>query len=342
MNDAASLLDTLEQQPLVGRHRAALRRGLAQAAAAVARARSPRDTARLLALGARLARAEGARDATLRLTAARRAAADAGDLVLEDRLGLLTVRSLAKARAHHRAADLLADLLPRAQRTPALAAELHLARAAVGLGEPRVHLEAALAILPSPIADHDRMEAALDLAELLLAGAAPGGARRWFGHARSLALAHDAPVTLGVAAGSLAVLALEDGDAAAAAALLDEALAAADAMDDDLGRVAHGTVRAALHLAQGDLGAAARLAHATERAARRRSNWIGVADAVITQTLDEPLELAVHHLLASARTLQEEGATAAANLLKARLGELRTAHTQVRFEAALDAAARRV
>jgi hypothetical protein len=67
-----------------------------------------------------------------------------------------------------------------------------------------------------------------------------------------------------------------------------------------------------------------------------------VADAVITQTLAEPLDLAVQHLLASARTLQDEGAQAAANLLKARIGELRTAHTEHRFEAALAAGARLV
>jgi hypothetical protein len=342
MSDAAALLDQLESRPLVGRHRPEIRRGLAQVAAAVAASRDRHVLARLLSLGARLARAEGARDAMQRLNIARRAAAEAGDLVLEDRLALITVRTLAKARAHHRAEDLLLDVQTRAGRTPALAAELALARAAVGLGEPRVHLEDALATLPSPAADHDRMEAALDLAELLLAGAASEGARAWFEHARALARSHDAPVELGIASGSLALLALESGEEDRAAGLLDEALAAADAIDDDLGRVAHGTVRAALHLAAGQLAPAARLARRTEKAARRRSNWIGVADAVITQTLDEPLELAVRHLLTSARSLQDEGAQAAANLLKARLGELRAAHSEARFEAALAEAAQHV
>ena len=147
MSETTDILESLEAQPLVGRHRAAVRKGLAQAAAAVARSRDRGDTARLLGLGARLARADGARDAVQRLNAARSAASEAGDLVLEDRLALLTVRSLAKARSHHRAADLLADILPRAQRTPSLTPELDLARAAVGIGEPRVHLEAALSAL---------------------------------------------------------------------------------------------------------------------------------------------------------------------------------------------------
>lgn len=340
MTDVHGILDAIEQQPLVGRHRRAARKALAEAAATVGRSRDRHATARLLGLGASLARADGSRDAMQRLNAARRAAAEAGDLVLEDRLALLTVRTLAKSRAHHRAADLLADVLPRAQRTPALAPALSLARAAVGSGETRIHLETALQTLPSPSADHDRMEAALDLAELLLAGASSDGARHWFLEARALALAHDDPVSLGVAAGSLAMLALESGDPDGAATYLDEALTAADVMGDDLGRVGHGSVRAALHLSMGEIAAAASLARKTEGAARRRSNWIGVADAVITQSLDEPLDVAVHHLLSTASMLRAEGAQAAANLLKARLAELRTTHSSARFEAALARAAR--
>ena len=342
MTDAARMLDALEARPLVGRHRAELRRGLAEVAAATTHAPDAGDTARLLGLGARLARAEGARDALQRLNRARRAASDAGDIQLEDRLALLTVRTLARSRATHRATDLLTDILARVQRTPELEAEVALACAAVGLGAPREHLEAALARLPSPVADHDRMEAALDLAELLLSGAAPGAAAHWFEHARALALEHDAPVELGVASSSLAVLALEAGNTDQAATLLDEALEASEALDDDLGRIAHGSVRAALHLAQGDIPSAAQLARRTEAAARRRSNWIGVADAVITQTLAEPLERAVERLAIMASTLQAQGSQAAANLLKARLAELRTLHPEGEFEAALAAAAKRL
>ena len=95
------------------------------------------------------------------------------------------------------------------------------------------------------------------------------------------------------------MLALESEDRGGAATYLDEALAAADAMEDDLGRVAHNSVRAALHLSMGELPAAASLARRTEAAAHRRSNWIGVADAVITQSLDEPLDVAVRHIVST-------------------------------------------
>jgi hypothetical protein len=332
MSDLHRDLTALEATPLLGRHLGGVRRALGRLAVRAVQAGDREAEARLLALGATLATRDGAEDARARLATATRAAGEAGDLVLEDRLALLSVRVLARDRHRARARDLLADVQGRAQRTPALAGDVALARAAAGFGDARAELEAALAALPSPARDHDRLDARLDLAERLLRGAGAAAARAHLADALAIGRRHDAAEAVSVAAGTLAALALEAGHPTEAAPLLDEALAAAEALDDDLGRVAHGTVRAALCLAAGDPAHAARVAGVVASAARRRNNWIAVADAILTQSCADPLPAAVERLVRGGRELQSVS-EAAANLLAARLGELRAAHGEV-FEAA--------
>lgn len=332
-------LAALEATPLLGRHLSAVRQQLGRLAVQAVQAGDRGAEARLLARGAVLATRDGAEDARVRLATATRAASEAGDLVLEDRLALLSVRVLARDRHLARARDLLADVQGRALRTPALAGDVALARAAAGFGDARAELEAALTALPSPARDHERLDAHLDLAERLLSGAGDHAARGHLEAALAIGQRHDDPGAVAIAAGGLAALALEAGHPTEAAPLLDLALDAAEALDDDLGRVAHGTVRAALHLAAGELPQAAARGRQVEAAARRRRNWIGVADAILTQSCAEPLDAAVGRLVAAARALKAES-EAGANLLAARLGELRAAHG-AEFDVALDRIARR-
>jgi hypothetical protein len=324
-----AVLARLRETPLLGHHLNAVRRDLGFLAAQMTARRDATLEPTMLAVGARLAVLDGEPDAISRLATATAAAGSAGDFAEEDALRLLMARVLADHQQTARARDLLAETLGRAAHNPSLAADVHLSKAAVGFGDRLVHLRSALQTLPSPARDHDRLDTLLALGEALVDGAAPQQAEPHLQAALALANEHQATVERGVAAATLAALALETGHHDRAAPFLDEALHAARLLGDDLGLVAHGTVRCALHLAAGELEAAAEHAAAIQAAATRRQNWIGVADAVITQAAADPdLPAQLERLVSEARDLRGRGATAAANLLTARLGELRAQHSR--------------
>lgn len=324
---AEEVLARLRETPLLGYHLTAVRQDLGRLAAQITARPDGTLEPTLLAIGARLAVLDGEHDAISRLATATAAAGNAGDFAEEDALRMLMARVLAVHQQGARARDLLAETLGRAANNPALAADVHLSKAAVGLGDRLAHLTAALTTLPSPARDHDRLDTLLALGEALLDGAAPHQATPHLRAALALAKHHQATVERGVAAATLAALELEAGHHGRAAPFLDEAIDAARLLGDDLGIVAHGTVRSALHLAAGEFDAAAQQAAAVQAAATRRQNWLGVADAVITLAASDPdLPAQLKRLVTEAGQLKARGATAAANLLTARLGELRAQH----------------
>ncbi|MDG1483776.1 MAG: hypothetical protein P8R54_29565 [Myxococcota bacterium] len=129
--------------------------------------------------------------------------------------------------------------------------------------------------------------------------------------------------------------------------LLREALLDAIDTDDTLMIVSLGISLSAMRLEAADWAEAQKLGALVVSAASRRGNWLGVTDGLITQStcllrLGGPLIEAIVLLLHGGQRLNKMGSPAAVNLIKARLGELRTEHSPAVFDAALEAALARL
>lgn len=110
--------------------------------------------------------------------------------------------------------------------------------------------------------------------------------------------------------------------------------------DDTLMIVAIGVSLSAVRLEREEWEDARALGTQVVAAASRRGNWLGVADGLITQSTcmlaaGEPLVDVIALLLHGGQHLNQQGAAAAVNLIKARLGELRVAHSPAVFDAFL-------
>ncbi len=211
---------------------------------------------------------------------------------------------------------------------PALAADRLLLQAELGRGDRRQDLDRLLGLLPSPARDADRLATLRALATLHQEGGDRRGARRHLGAALDLARRHDDRVQVADLALALAALMLEAGPSPEAEALLLEAMELCQRLDDSLGTVAAASSLAALRLARADWVGAAQAAEVELEAAERRQAWLAVADAAITlstclMAADEARQ-AVHLLVHTGSGLRARGAAGAVNLLKGRLGELRS------------------
>ncbi len=141
----------------------------------------------------------------------------------------------------------------------------------------------------------------------------------------------------------LALHLLSIGLPAQAEPLLREALLDAVDADSTLSIVVLATCLSATHLEAGDWTEAGRLGALVVSAASRRGNWLGVTDGLITQATallaaGGSLTEAIAMLLHGGQHFSAQGAVAAVNLIKARLGELRAIHGAVAFDAALQSA----
>lgn len=262
-----------------------------------------------------------------RLLAAVRGAEDAGERQEALRFALYAARALAAVGRAASGEALLEPLLPALEASPALAADLRLTRAALGQGEVRRHWEEALARLPSPARDADRLEALLGLGVLARGGGDATRARRCWTAALALAAAHgDARERLRLSA-LLGNALVEAGLLVEAEPVLADAVALAAAQDEALILLAEGTVLAALQLRREAWAEAEATALRLAEAARRRNNLPAIADAAITRSSARlgqgDARGAVLALWEAARVLGERGSQAGMNLVKARLAELR-------------------
>ena len=141
----------------------------------------------------------------------------------------------------------------------------------------------------------------------------------------------------------LALHLLSIGLPALALPLLRDALLDAVDTDDTLKIVSLGIPLSAMRLEAADWAEARKLGALVVSAASRRGNWLGVTDGLITQSTcllrqGTPLTEAIVLLLHGGQRLSRVGSLASVNLIKARLGELRTEHGLAVFDAALQAA----
>ncbi len=136
---------------------------------------------------------------------------------------------------------------------------------------------------------------------------------------------------------------LSIGLPALALPILREALLDAVDTDNTLMIVSLGSTLSAMRLEAADWAEARKLGALVVSAASRRGNWLGVTDGLITQStcllrMGASLTEAIALLLHGGKRLSSMGSPAAVNLIKARLGELRTVHGPAVFDAALQAA----
>ncbi|NOY27723.1 MAG: hypothetical protein GXP62_17815 [Oligoflexia bacterium] len=111
-------------------------------------------------------------------------------------------------------------------------------------------------------------------------------------------------------------------------------------------QVAAGSILAGMLISEGALESARGVCTAVSKAATARGHWVAVAGASIDLAavcqLSGDLEAAVQNLLSTTITLRQRGALTAANLVIARLSEMRAEQNadgaSERFTAALRAA----
>ena len=339
------LLDDLEALALLGEGRTRAGELVAQLAPEIIGGNDPTAQLRLLTRAAELAEATETLDAVPRLTEVRDLWGVAGILPLAMALHLRALRVLARRGNPVEARARFEEVADVASQTPEVAADLALARAEVDPMARRSALEAALTLLPSPARDHDRLVALLDLAELHRGGGDLVRATVLLESALSLARRHeDAPARSTISA-LLADLLVARGLAHQAEPLLEEAVSLAELRGDDLGLIARGLTLGAVLIARGDWEGVIRLSRRVALAARARGNWLAVAAASIdTGAALQGLgahQQAIDVLVDSYHRLAAMGARGAANLIRARLAEIRIALGSATFDAALAAAVER-
>lgn len=258
-------------------------------------------------------------------------------------LRLRAVRAWAQAQEPDTAAirfdELLDDgLLDDGQPVPP--GEVALTRAALGGDHVRSELEAALAALPSPAADADRLDAHLRLADLLQTGGDTVRAQQQLEAALGLARRHEDLLFIGLSSALLGNVLVERGRLDAARPHLEAALAVAWERGDGLMVLSVGTVLVALQQRGGDWQAVAVTARALGAVARERGHWLALADAAVAEGVglreQGRLREAVEVLVAAYDALAEVGADVAQRILQAHLAEVRAQVGKRDFDALVE------
>lgn len=229
------------------------------------------------------------------------------------------------------------DLPPALAEDAELQADHALALALFDPARARTCWDLALARLPQPARDHDR----LGLLERYAATERDGGdrarARQHLRAALALTRSHDARVEGARISLHLGLLLLESGERAQAAEQLQAALD--HGAPGSWERVAAASTLFPLRLEAGPPMAAARTAGLLMEAARARHNFIALADGAMglstCRYLQGDLPGAIDELLGTAEACRAAGVEAAVNLIKGRLAELRHEAGPEVFDAAL-------
>ena len=313
--------------PMLGRHKRRLIQLLASMSVHVARHPSALVEEQLLAINGRLATEDRREDAVRQLMEAARLASARGAGLLSARHRLAAVYALAREGRLDAARARLRELALAAEGRPELADAWHLAAAACGHGAPRSHLEQALEVLHAPTDDHLRYDVLVRLFQIHLEGGDPQRARDMLVAAGEIARASDdgpAAVHVDAMLGNLLVEAALHEEARA---VLRRCVEAAEARSDDLTVLSEGTILAALLIMAEQWAELVDLARRLLTAAERRGNWLGIADAAMSWSQgligQDDVEGGILVLVRVGSLLQQRGASAAVNLIKARLGELR-------------------
>ncbi len=330
----------LAATPLLGAGLIRLRGELGELALDLAGAPDPRAERGLRELAGWVALADGDHRAPETLLDAADAARRAGDDVGAARLRLGASRALA-AGASLSSAQELFDA--QAEPPSELLADWHLTAAACRRGDRRAHLEGALAALPAPGRDHDRLAVLLELVDLHRTGGAITPALAHLETAAALARQHEDRVHSGHVSAIRGHLLLEAGQMSEAAEVLRHVLDVAVELDDTLTTVAAASVVGALALGRRDWPEACAAGERQIPAARRRRSWAGVADGALTLATglweQGQREGALRLLINTRRELHGRGARAAVVLVTARLVELRAGGDGEAFDGVMAAAA---
>ena len=243
------------------------------------------------------------------------------------KLQLIWCASVARTDPEAVQEDVLHQALNTAEMLPDLEIEYWLAKAACEPDHTDTHLRAALARMNTPRFASQRVQAWLDLSDVLTKGADLLGAKDALEAALALSREfgdHEMQIQILM---RLGLHYLERGLAPKAQGLLEDALALSQREQQDLHTVATASVLCAIYLENGHHDSASKTADLLLIAGARRGNWFAVIDGHITHStvcleVDDP-QGAIEQLVRAAIHLRELVPAAAINLLKGRLAELR-------------------
>lgn len=332
--DAQRVLEHLRTHPLLGAERSHATSRIGFVAAVLGEVPDPLASADLFGLAGDLALASGSGEAVDRYLRGAAAAERKGDAVRARRLHLHACRAVALLRGPSAAQSFFEELGSPPEEPCAAAHALAAAACEPDLAD--AHLCAALAHLSAPRLAHHRAQALLDLAEHRWIGGDTEAAQRRAAEASALGQAHAAPEVTAEAEALLGALQLERGRPSEAVVHLTAACEQALEAEDTLAALTHATTLTPLHLAAEDWAAAEHTARLELRLGDQRGHWLAVASGALgwsaTLLARGHLAGAVGVLVTTGTTLKAEGASAAANLLQARLAELQAIHGRARIE----------
>ena len=323
--DAQATLTLLRARPLLGPDRQEAPARIRLVASLLQELPDDTASADLFRIAGDLALEAGHGEAVDRYLRGAAAARRRKDPVRERDLHLRACRAVARMRSPEAAMGFFVELgTPSPEPCPATFA---LASADLFPRMARQHLEDALVLLQDEARAHERLMALEDLAEAYLAGNEPELAQEPLARATALSQQWNDPGRAGHAHALTATILLIRGQAHRALPALEAAFQSAVQEEDDLLVIVHGTVLAGLYLEASRFGDTEPVARRVLASAERRGNWLAVADASLAWSAtfvgQEQPAAAVAVVARTLLTLREQGASSAAALLHARLGELR-------------------
>jgi|GEM_PF-3130310 len=335
--DARALLAVLRARPLLGDDRRAAATRIRAVAGVLQELPDDLASADLFRIAGDLALDLGHGEAVDRYLRGAAAARRRNDPIRERDLHLRACRAVARMRGPEAAMGFFSELgRPEPEPCPAT---FVLTCADLEPDHAREYLELALPLLHADTRAHELLMAREDLAEALLAGNEPHLALAQLTEARALAEAWGDAGRAGHAHALIATIHLTSGRPDRALGHLEAAFQGAVLDEDDLLVVTHGTVLTALYLERSQWSDAESVARRVLASAERRGNWIAVADAALAWSATfvgqgQPAA-AVAVVARTLLTLRARGASAAAALLHARLGELRAMMGPEQFDPVL-------
>jgi len=318
-------IEALETMPLLGSSRTEALKIVEKLAQEIDPKTNPQLSLRVLIV--RFLALPTSSEALDQLSTAEAWATSEGLTDIATKLQLMWCASVARTAPEAVQEDVLRQALKVAEILPELEVENLLAKAACEPDHTDTHLRAALSKMNSPRFASQKVQAWLDLSDMLIKGADLIGAKEALDAALALSREfEDTEIQIQVLM-RLALQYLERGLAPKAKGLFEDALSLSQRDQRDLHTVTNASILCAIYLENGQYDAASKTADLLLIAGARRGNWFAVIDGHITHSTVH-LESAdpagaINRLVRAAVHLRELVPAAAINLLKGRLAELR-------------------
>ena len=266
-------------------------------------------------------------DTLAQLSTAEAWATAEGEALLALKLQLIWCRYVGLTDPDAVPRPLLNAAIEHAKKEDTLEAEWRLALATVDHGNGLNLRKDALNYIHGPDTVHERLRVHMELADDHMNGSDAEGALKHLEAAYSIAMTHHDPEQICACGTRIGLHYIDRGQPTKATAYLEQALAIAESENSDLDIVINATLLSALYFHGQQLSLAAKMADILLVSGARRANWFAVMDGHILHStlllMEGNTAEAISRLVRAVLNLRQLVPSAAINILKGRLAELR-------------------